>query len=919
MPPTPLPAAGATSAVRAPRRGWRRFFKGSLWVYALVASLLLTVFVGVILFYVRATEAERREDFAQDDTIARAVSAAIEAREQGHLSVLRAYAGRFRFRDSIKQQDRKEASVHLRQLLTNFPQLDRVVLADPAGVVWATEPESPNIYGRSYAFRDWYRGVSASWQPYMSEVYRTDTTDALAVALAMPIHDIEGRVIGIIASVQRLDVLREWLRPIEIPRGDLVVVDRKGQLVFHRTRTGAQHLADYANVPVVRQLLEGRDGMAELPNPVEGDVKLSAYRWLPSLGWGVVVQRHKNVVLLRTRTLILVCTAVGFMLTATLAALGGLALRNERRTAAALARSSERLKLLHEIDRALIAAKAPADIADAVLPRLRDLLGVPRAIVNLFDLAAGEVEWLAAVGRRQLYVGPGFRFPLGLMGSLDGLQRGEPQLVDTAVLPADAHTQALLASGVRTYMVVPMIAGSELIGAVSFGGDDGRYSAEQISIAQEVAAQLAIALVQARLLERVQKQAQDLERRVEARTLELRSTNARLEDEITERRRAEVEAGRANRAKSEFLSRMSHELRTPLNGIIGFAQLLELEMNGAEQRESVDHILKGGRHLLALINEVLDLARIEAGKLAMSPEPVLVKDVVRASVDLIRPQAAKRHVSIIDTVADDRYMTADRQRLQQVLLNLLSNAVKYNKDGGLVRIACGDGPPGRLRLTVSDTGGGIEPEQMQRLFTPFDRLGAEHTAIEGTGLGLALSHHLVDAMGGTLSATSQVGEGTTFIIELQTASNQSLHVESVVPVGSDGAAAEARGTVLYIEDNLANLRLLERIVGRRPGVTLISAMQGNRGLELARDHRPQLILLDLHLPDVPGSQVLARLLADPVTKAIPVVILSADATPGQMSRLVEQGAHAYLTKPLEVQQILALLDDVLRNREAARE
>jgi signal transduction histidine kinase/CheY-like chemotaxis protein len=915
MPPSPLPAAGATSADRGTPVGWRRHFRGSLWLYALVASLLLAVSVGVILFYVRATEVEGREYLAQNDAIARTVAAAIEAREQGHLNVLRSYAGRFRFRESVKQLDRKEALIHLRQLHANFPELDRVFLADPAGMVWATEPEMPEVYRRSYAARDWYRGVSASWQPYMSEVYRTDMAGALAVTLAMPVHDVDGRVIGIIGSAQRLDVLREWLRPIEIPGGDLFVVDRKGQLVFHRTRTGAQHVADYANVPVVRQLLERRDGTAELPNPVEGDVSLSAYRWLPSLGWGVVVQRHKNVVLLRTRTLILVSTAVGFTLAAMLAALGGLALRNERRTAAALARSSERLKLLHEIDRALIAAKAPADIADAVLPRLRDLLGVPRAIVNLFDLAAGEVEWLAAVGRRQLYDGPDFRFPLRLMGSLDGLQRGEPQLVDTALLPADSHTDALLASGVRTYMVVPMIAGNELIGAVSFGGDDGHYSAEQVSIAQEVAAQLAIALVQARLLERVQRQAEDLERRVEARTLELRSANARLEDEITERRRAEVEAGRANRAKSEFLSRMSHELRTPLNGIIGFAQLLELEVAGAEQRESVDHILKGGRHLLALINEVLDLARIEAGKLAMSPEPVLIKEVVRASVDLIRPQAAKRDVRIVDTVTDDCYMTADRQRLQQVLLNLLSNAVKYNKDGGLVRIASDDGPPGRLRLTVSDTGAGIEPDHMERLFKPFDRLGAEHTGIEGTGLGLALSHHLVEAMGGTLSATSQVGEGTTFTIELQTATDQSLHVDSVARVISNGATPDARGTVLYIEDNLANLRLLERIVERRPGITLLSTMQGTRGLELARDHRPQLILLDLHLPDIPGSQVLARLLADPVTKAIPVVILSADATPGQMSRLVEQGARAYLTKPLDVKQLLALFDDVLRIRE----
>src|SRR5438309_1524026 len=461
-----------------------------------------------------------------------------------------------------------------------------------------------------------------------------------------------------------------------------------------------------------------------------------------------------------------------------------------------------------------MAATPSVGIAEAILPRLRDLLGVPRAIVNLFDLRAGEVEWLAAVGRRRFYRGPAVRYSLRLAGDLEALRRGEPQVVDVHSLPASSEAEALLASDVRAYMVVPMIARGELIGSVSFGGSPSDFSTEQISIAQEVAAQLAIVLEQARLHERITRQAEELELRVQERTAE---------------------------------------------------------------RSSADEVL-------------------------------------RAALALIRPQAAARSIQILEPAPVGRYVTADRQRLQQVLLNLLSNAVKYNRQGGAVRVGCEDGSSGRLRFTVADTGGGIAPEMMNRLFRPFDRLGAEQTGIEGTGLGLALSLRLVEAMGGTLTARSTVGEGATFTVELFLADGQSLPAHAAAEIEAQtGAAASIRGTVLYIEDNLSNLRLLERIIARRSGVTLLSAMQGSRGLELACAHRPDLIILDLHLPDMPGADVLARLLADPTTKAIPVVILSADATPGQISRLLEQGARAYLTKPLDVRGLLSLIDDTLRN------
>lgn len=588
-----------------------------------------------------------------------------------------------------------------------------------------------------------------------------------------------------------------------------------------------------------------------------------------------------------------------------------------KRAEASVATFTERLKILHEIDRALIAAETPVAIAETVLPRLRDLLRVPRAIVNLFDLAAGQAEWLVAAGRRRVRVGPGVRFPLALMGDVEALRRGEVQVIDVNALPRSPEAEALLASGVHTYMVVPMIAGGELIGGLSFGGASAEFPPEQVSIAREAATQLAIALEQARLRERVRRHTEELEQRVAERTLELSAANGQLEQEIAERRRAEADAARANHAKSEFLSRMSHELRTPLNAILGFAQLLELDAQRPEDRESVAQIVKGGRHLLGLINEVLDIARIEAGELSLSLEPVRVGDAVQGVLDLARPLAAARAIDLESTgvALYARHVWADSQRLQQVLLNLVSNGIKYNRERGTLTIACDAAAERRLRISVRDTGPGIAPALRERLFQPFDRLGAEQGGVEGTGLGLVLSKRLVEAMGGTIDVESVQAEGSTFWVELLETESPAERRERKEADAAAPTTLSKSGTVLYIEDNLSNLRLVERAMARHRGVKLIPAMQGRLGLELARQHRPDLVLLDLHLPDIPGEQVLRELHGDPQLRRTPVIVLSADATPGHVERLIAAGARAYLTKPLDVRQLLALVDEALPSRE----
>ena len=390
--------------------------------------------------------------------------------------------------------------------------------------------------------------------------------------------------------------------------------------------------------------------------------------------------------------------------------------------------------------------------------------------------------------------------------------------------------------------------------------------------------------------------------------------------DITDRKRAEkavsdakTEAERASQAKNEFLSRMSHDLRTPLNAILGFAQLLEMDRLPPEQLESVQLILKGGKHLLELINEVLDISRIEAGQLSLSAEPVDVRDVVHHAVDLIAPLAGSKNIAVevADLPGDGWTVVADRQRLTQVLLNLLSNAIKYNRVSGRVTIAFEEAPDGRLRIKVHDTGAGIPPEKLARLFRPFERLGAETTAIEGTGLGLALSRGLAAAMGGSLGVASEVDRGSTFWVELQRAAPADPLLADAPSRLDMSDTSRVDGTVLYVEDNLANVRLMERVFERRPNVALVHAATGASAIATAIAIRPQVVFLDLHLPDMDGAEVLRRLQENRELRTVPVVVLSADATPDQARRLKASGAKAYLTKPLDLSVVLQMLDDLL--------
>ncbi|MDP3570566.1 MAG: PAS domain S-box protein [Archangium sp.] len=400
--------------------------------------------------------------------------------------------------------------------------------------------------------------------------------------------------------------------------------------------------------------------------------------------------------------------------------------------------------------------------------------------------------------------------------------------------------------------------------------------------------------------------------------------------DVTERKRLDVvlesarrTADKANQAKSEFLSSMSHELRSPLNAILGFAQLMDSDVPpaNASQKASIGQILHAGWYLLELINEILDLAVIESGKLSLSLEPVSLAEVMPECQAIVAQQAEKRGLTFtFPDFALPHFIQGDRVRLKQVLINLLSNAIKYNRPGGSIVVSCrviGE----RTRISVEDSGFGLNPEKLEQLFQPFNRLGQETTGEEGTGIGLVMSKLLVELMGGVIGVDSIVDQGSTFWFELNSAQAPSLEIGAIIEASPlpRAASASVRRTVLYVEDNAANLKLVEQLVSRRPDLRLLTAVNGSLGVELARARNPDVILMDINLPGISGIQALKILQDDRSTAHIPVLAISANAMLADVKRGMEAGFFGYLTKPIKVNEFMDALNVALEHAAAHRQ
>jgi len=399
------------------------------------------------------------------------------------------------------------------------------------------------------------------------------------------------------------------------------------------------------------------------------------------------------------------------------------------------------------------------------------------------------------------------------------------------------------------------------------------------------------------------------------------SARKRVELQLNE---AVAAAESANRAKTDFISSMSHELRTPLNAILGFAQLVEsgTPVPTPVQKRSIDQILKAGWYLLDLINEILDLALIESGTLSLSSEPVSLSEVLLECRAMVEPQAQQRGIGLVFTRLEmPRYVKADRTRLKQVMINLLFNAIKYNQPGGHVTVECTLSPPQAIRISVRDTGAGLTPVQLAQLFQPFNRLGQESGGEEGTGIGLVVTQRLVHLMNGKIGVDSTPGVGSVFWVEMTLADTPQLVVldqASVTPTRTDASLDTPLQTLLYVEDNPANLELVEQIIARRSDLRMLGAADASLGIEFARVYLPAVILMDINLPGISGIEAMKILRAEPSTAHIPIIALSANAAPHDILRGTEAGFFNYITKPIRVDQLMDALDAALLFSKTAR-
>ena len=724
--------------------------------FAAVALLLLG-FGALAWHYHRAVKEEQTGAvLARNAALVTLAAATLSERLDRSVDLAVSLATRVRFAELVAGGEWDAAIAILHRVPQEFRQVDRILLASPDGVVMSDVPPLPGARGQSFAYRDWYRGVSREWKPHVSAVYRRAAEPRLnVVAVAVPVREQKsGRVTGILVLQLSLEALFEEIRGVVVEEvAMLTVVDAQGQAAYRRGVPHQAPIADLSAHPAVQRVRQGHSAAELGRDPGTGEETLHAFDPL-RYGWGVILERPAaSAFAARDRQLgfIYLAFILAVLFLASVAWLGvrlgrerqlGVQVAELRRTQETLAKQAERLRIVHEIDRAISAEVKPEAIARAVLQPLRRLLDVARANINLIDEAAGDVEWFASAGRRRTHVGSGLRFPLHLIGDVEALRRGEPQRIDTRAQPPGKERDALLASGVHYYIAIPMVAAGDLIGAVSFGGTEDSFPEEQVTIALEVATQLAVAISNARLYQKVRQLNADLEQKVRERTNELEVANKELES---------------------FSYSVSHDLRAPLRAVDGYARMLEEDHAARldeEGRRLLGVVRESSVRMGQLIDDLLKFSQVSRRALAVGP----VDQRALASEVLAELAAAAPKVRV--DLGPLPRATGDRALLRQVWVNLLGNAFKYSSRREAPRVEVGariDG--GECVYWVRDNGAGFDMRYADKLFNVFQRLHSQEE-FTGTGVGLAIVQRVIVRHGGRVWAEGKVGEGACFYFSL---------------------------------------------------------------------------------------------------------------------------------------------------------
>jgi len=816
----------------------------------------------------------------------------IEERLNGGINLGKVFVTSPQLLTGVVSGDRKAITSPLKNLVTNYALLERVFITTPQGIQIANYPETPETIGRDFSDRDWYKGASKNWTPYVSDFYlRAATPQRYLFAIAVPIAS-QGKIIGVLVMQPKADYIKDALIGIEIGKGHVKVVDRRGTLVYHSEYTIDRNI-DFANSPVVQKLLKGMQGVEKIIDPEYRTPYFSAYHPIKELGWGVIVDKPVDIVLAPIREIrwaLFSVTGLMLLLGGFFAYLGASLLAEREQLSRNLGEEEKFQRLNRDI---LAVINNPwagiEELCSAVLTMLSTYMQVETASIFIKD--CGLMKAAAVVG-------------IAMPDRPDGLAceaATQCRLTRIADIPADSYLLLNTAAGVlrpREIVAIPLESKGKVNGIIEIGSIKG-FSARELDSLQQIAPHIAIGvgilqahLEQKSLSERLNVSNEELSaayEQAQAMNEEFQSMNEELQQQH-ELAQTNIRLADVSRAKSDFLANMSHELRTPLNSVIGFAEVLQDEFFGKlndKQKEYVGDIFGSGKHLLKLINDILDLSKVEAGKMELELSAFSVRDTLGAALYMFREKAMKHRIKLELEAGADVEITADEIKLKQILFNLFSNALKFTPDGGSVRVGArifSDAGTDFVEISVTDTGIGIKAGDVPKLFNEFTQLEtAYEKKYEGTGLGLALTKRLVELHGGKIWVDSELGKGSRFTFTVPVAQAKKPVTATADSTPEIRPAGER--SALVIDDDPVALKIVEDAL-KTEGYSVTTAANGADGIEAALRLLPDLIVLDLILPGMDGAEILDALRSDSRLSHSNITILtSADLSSGDKRRL----------------------------------